>query len=145
MACLEGELVIVPTEILTGTCQCGAVRYKIDGTIHRLNVCHCPDCQKQSGSAFGMSLVIEPAAFHLEAGVPTEFVTTAASGREKTCVFCPACGVRLYNRTSRLMSVKAGTLDDTSWLRPDAHYWTSRRQAWVPLSRDVPSHDESGD
>jgi hypothetical protein len=47
----------------------------------------------------------------------------AASGREKTCAFCPECGVRIYNRTSQLMSVKAGTLDHTSLLRPDAHYW----------------------
>jgi len=29
------------------------------------------------------------------------------------------------------MSVKAGTLDDTSWLKPDGHYWTSRKQSWV--------------
>ncbi len=129
---------------ITGGCQCGAVRYRIDGKVYRLNVCHCLDCQKQSGSAFGMSLVIDPAAFLLEAGRLKEFVTTTASGREKTCAFCPECGVRIYNRTSRLMSVKAGTLDDTSWLRPDAHYWTRRRQPWVALADDVPVFEEAG-
>ena len=78
---------IVSSHALVGGCQCGAVRYRIDGTVHRLNVCHCLDCQKQSGSAFGMSLVIEPSAFRLEAGALKEFVTTAASGREKdVCV-----------------------------------------------------------
>lgn len=132
------------SDALTGGCQCGTVRYRIQGQVRRLNVCHCLDCQKQSGSAFGMSLVIEPGGFSLETGRLREFVTTAASGREKVCAFCPECGVRIYNRTGQLMSVKAGTLDDTSWLRPDAHYWTNRRQAWVPLPDDVPTFDKAG-
>jgi len=129
---------------LTGGCQCGAVRYFIDGGVRRLNVCHCLDCQKQSGSAFGMSLVIAPGCFRLESGTLKEFVTTTASGREKTCAFCPECGVRIYNRTSRLMSVKAGTLDDTSSLAPDTHYWAKRRQTWLPLPDDVPVFEEAG-
>lgn len=129
---------------LNGACQCGSVRYRVDGKVHRLNICHCLDCQKQSGSAFGMSLVIEPAAFHLEFGALKEFVTTTASGREKTCAFCAECGVRIYNRTSQLMSIKAGTLDDTSWIQPDAHYWTKRQQPWLALPDDVPAFEEAG-
>ena len=43
-----------------GSCQCGYVTYAVNGEPTSLNVCHCLDCQKQSGSAFGMSLVIEP-------------------------------------------------------------------------------------
>ena len=128
---------------LTGSCQCGAVRYCIDGGVHRLNVCHCLDCQKQSGSAFGMSLIIDPGCFQLESGRLKEFMTTAASGRQKTCAFCSECGVRIYNRTSRLMSVKAGTLDDTSVLAPDAHYWAKRRQRWLPLPDGVPVFEEA--
>ena len=126
-----------------GGCQCGTVRYSLSGEIHALNVCHCRDCQTQSGSAFGMSLVIEPAAFQIESGSLQAFVTTADSGRQKTCAFCPQCGVRIYNATSALMSIKAGTLDDTSWLRPDAHYWVTRRQPWLTLPKDVPVFEEA--
>jgi hypothetical protein len=126
------------THQLTGACQCGHVRYAIDGAVQRLNVCHCRDCQRQSGSAFGMSLVIAPDAFRLQSGTLKTFLTVADSGRQKTCAFCPECGVRIYNATSALMSVKAGTLDDTSSLTPDAHYWVVRKQAWTPLPADVP-------
>jgi hypothetical protein len=42
------------------------------------------------------------------------------------------------------MSVKAGTLHDTSWLKPDAHYWTKRKQPWTPLPTDVPCFEEAG-
>ncbi|MEQ8992776.1 MAG: GFA family protein [Pseudomonadales bacterium] len=126
-----------------GGCQCGSVRYSLVGEVHALNVCHCRDCQIQSGSAFGMSLVIDPAAFRLESGSLSEFVTTADSGRQKTCAFCPLCGVRIYNATSALMSIKAGTLDDTSWLQPAAHYWARRRQPWLKLPKDVPVFEEA--
>ena len=126
----------------TGGCQCGAVRYSIRSDAYRLNVCHCLDCQKQSGSAFGMSLVINPDSFRIETGALKSFRTISSSGREKTCAFCPVCGVRIYNRTTLLMSVKAGTLDEPSALAPDAHYWTQRRQSWVQLPDDVPCFDE---
>jgi hypothetical protein len=122
----------------TGGCQCGYVRYSLEGEVYRLNVCHCRDCQRQSGSAFGMSLVIAPDAFSLTSGELRTFELTADSGRTKTCAFCPKCGVRIFNRTNALYSVKAGTLDDTSDLMPDAHYWTRSRQPWTTLQLDVP-------
>ena len=126
---------------LAGGCQCGSVRHSIEGEVRALNVCHCHDCQRQSGSAFGMSLIIEPDAFKLDSGKLKTFQTTADSGRDKTCAFCPDCGVRIYNATRALMAVKAGTLDDRSWLTPDAHFWTRSKQSWTPLPTDTPCFD----
>ncbi len=126
----------------SGGCQCGIVRYVLDGEITRLNVCHCRDCQKQSGSAFGMSLVIPDETFRLTSGELKTFEVVADSGRKKTCAFCGNCGGRIYNETSALKSIKPGTLDDTSWLTPDAHYWTQSKQQWTPLSGDVPCYDD---
>jgi hypothetical protein len=42
------------------------------------------------------------------------------------------------------MSVKAGTLDDTSDLVPDAHYWTARKQAWVTIPESTPQWLDDG-
>ena len=88
-----------------------------------------------------MSLVVDPDAFELLSGELKEFETIADSGRAKQCGFCPHCGVRIYNRTAALMSIKAGTLDDTTWLEPDAHYWTKSKQEWTLLSDNLPSFD----
>ena len=44
-------------------------------------------------------------------------------------------------RTSALYGVEAGTLDDTSWLTPDAHYWTRSKQAWTPLPGGIPCYE----
>ncbi len=53
---------------VAGGCQCGFVRYRLEGPAGPLSVCHCRGCQRQSGSAFGMSLAVEPADFVLTAG-----------------------------------------------------------------------------
>lgn len=88
-----------------------------------------------------MSLVIKPASLKLEKGNLKTFELESASGRTKTCAFCPDCGVRIYNQTTALCSVKAGTLDDTSWLEPDACYWTASKQSWVTLPNEIPRYE----
>ncbi len=128
---------------MAGGCQCGVVRYRLSTQPLALNVCHCNDCQRQSGSAFSMSLIVDPGAFTLTQGKLSTFVTTADSGREKTCAFCANCGVRIYNQTAALMAVKPGTLDDRSRLQATAHYWVSRKQPWLVLADNLPQHDKA--
>jgi hypothetical protein len=124
----------------SGGCQCGNIRYRIDGKGLALFICHCKDCQIQSGSAFGMSLIVMEDEFHLVQGNLKTFEVSVDSGRRKTCAFCPDCGVRIYNTTGDRMSIKAGTLDDSTWLKPDAHYWIKSKQPWTQLPEDLPCY-----
>jgi hypothetical protein len=128
----------------TGGCQCGAVRYRIVGKPLELVVCHCTECQRQSGSAFGMSLVLPLRQLEILAGQVKFFEVRADSGRTKSCAFCPECGTRLYHRKGDTISVKAGTLDDTSALKPSAHYWTKRKQPWVQIPDGVRCFEDDG-
>ena len=121
-----------------GGCQCGRIRYRIDGAPLDLVVCHCTECQRQSGSAFGMSLFVAAPSFRLVSGELKSFKVRCDSGRTKTCTFCGDCGTRIYHQTnSASMSVKAGTLDNTSSLTPTAHYWTKRKLSWVVIPDGV--------
>ena len=52
--------------ILEGGCQCGAIRYEVLGAPVRLVICHCTDCQRQSSSAFGMTMVVHEEDFRLK-------------------------------------------------------------------------------
>lgn len=126
--------------MFAGGCQCGFIRYEISGTDGNLSVCHCTECQKQSGSAFGMSLNVAPERFELRSGRLKSFEVVCDSGRTKTCTFCPDCGSRIYHASEIGMSVKAGTLDDTSSLTPAAHYWTASKQHWVEIPEGIPSY-----
>lgn len=128
-----------------GGCQCGAVRYRIEGKPLDLAVCHCTECQRQSGSAFGMSLAVAAPAFRLIAGALKSFTVECDSGRIKTCTFCGDCGTRIHHQTNpAALSIKAGTLDDTSQLVPTAHYWTKRKQPWVPIPPGVTCVEDDG-
>jgi hypothetical protein len=129
---------------IAGGCQCGNIRYRLEGGPFEVVACHCIDCQRQSGSAFGMSLALKPDQFVLISGKLKNFIVTTDGGRTKTCAFCPACGTRIHHRSTRGLSVKAGTLDDTSGLKPTAHYWTKRKQPWVVIPDGVRQVKEDG-
>ncbi|MEM7225667.1 MAG: GFA family protein [Pseudomonadota bacterium] len=124
------------TEIHEGGCQCGAVRYRFTGRPQTLYLCHCRDCQKQSASAFGMSLWVARENFEIVQGTPKVWIRGAASGGQVICSFCPECGSRLFHAgapDSEVVSLKAGSLDDTSWLKPAGHLWTKSAQPWMRL------------
>lgn len=120
-----------------GGCQCGRIRYEIRAEPLTLYVCHCQECQKQSSSAFGMSMSVPSQAVVVLQGQAKEWTRKSDSGREVTCLFCGNCGTRLFHkpaRNSNIINVKPGTLDDTSWLQPIGNLWTKRAQQWMHIS-----------
>ena len=123
----------------TGGCQCGSVRYVLATEPIRVAACHCEECQRQSGSAFGMSMLVKKDSLTVT-GLTKQFARVADSGNEVTGVFCPECGVRIYHVLASapdVVSIKPGTLDDTRWLRPDLFIWMKSAQGWVPLPDNV--------
>jgi hypothetical protein len=73
-------------------------------------------------------------------GPTKQFMRLADSGNEVTGVFCPECGVRIYHvlkSAPEVVSIKPGTLDDTSWLRPSSFIWMRSAQGWVSVPDDV--------
>ena len=129
---------------MKGGCQCGFVRYELDGEPGALTVCHCKECQRQSGSAFGMSLAASRASLELACGTLKTFKVKCDSGRTKICAFCPECGTRIFHQIGENISVKAGTLDDVSTLKPDSHYWTRRKLSWVTIPSGIPQFSDDG-
>src|SRR5689334_1765369 len=130
---------------LTGGCQCGAVRYEITAAPTMAYTCHCTDCQRLTGSAFSTGLVVMAEAFHPSGGETRPFQRITDSGRTSTRWVCVACGTWICGgprpgtaEPETLVVVRAGTLDDTSWLRPVAHFWTRSAQPWVVLPEGDP-------
>ncbi len=128
-------------ETWAGGCQCGAIRYELaPAEILTLICCHCRECQRQSASAFGMSIILPRSAFRLLQGTLTSWERRSDRGAVNRANFCPTCGVRLCHDggdDSAVISVKAGSLDDTSVLSPAAHIWTKRAQPWVRMPGDA--------
>ena len=128
--------VTLPPPPITGRCQCGRVRYRITGRPIVFYLCHCTECRRHTSSAFGESLRLHRADLEIE-GEMKCFTRLSESGKQHDGWFCPDCGVRIVHGTagSEQVNIKAGTLDDTSWLVPAGHIWTDRSSNSSPSER----------
>ena len=123
-----------------GGCLCGEIRHVLNGEPLTLYACHCTDCQRRSGTAFALSMVVSRASLILQKGKPVHFAVRLADGRTKTGQVCTACNTRLWGEAAKLPDIsilQPGTLDDTSWLRPCAHIWTRSAQPWFQFPKDA--------
>ena len=121
---------------ITGRCLCGAVTYSADAEPAVQAVCHCTDCQRQTGNPFSVLVAVPRDAFEISGDTLASFSTTGTDhGGETKRHFCSACGSPLFSAVSvmpQLVFIKAGSLDDASWLQPSVEAWTSSAQPWSP-------------
>jgi hypothetical protein len=125
-----------PALPMLGGCSCGAIRYEIASFPLLLYSCNCTDCQTRSGSAFALNMPVTASGFRIVQGEAKAWRYVSPRGVPVISWFCGDCGARLYGeRDARagIVNVRAGTLDDTSWLVPAAHFFTrsTSAQAWV--------------
>ncbi|RAI03275.1 aldehyde-activating protein [Acuticoccus sediminis] len=125
-----------------GGCACDAVRYIVTGDPVAIYACHCRDCQKQTGSAYALVLRLATDDFSVDWETLAAYERTAASGARMMCHFCPDCGTRIvHTRPDRgVVNLRAGTLDDPSFIVPTAHIWTSRALPGVEFPASVYTH-----
>jgi hypothetical protein len=120
---------------MKGGCLCGQIRYTVDAEPAFTGICHCKDCQKESGTAFNIVVAVPQPAVSIQ-GSPKTFVTTADSGKKNIRRLCPNCGSTILSEPEVLPGVsilRAGTLDDTTWLKPTMEIFCDSAQSWVQL------------
>ncbi len=121
---------------ITGRCLCGAVRYRADAAPVAQAVCHCTDCQRQTGNPFSVIVGVPRAALEVEGDTLASFTTTGEDhGGDTERHFCSACGSPVFSIAAvapQLAFIKAGSLDDASWLEPAIEVWTRSAQPWSP-------------
>jgi len=116
-----------------GGCLCGAVRYAVKREPHTVYACHCTDCQRSTGAAFGISLVVDRSAVAVEKGEPAPYAAQLSDGRTKQGMMCANCGTKLWSESMRnrdFLIIRPGSLDDRSWIEPVAHIWTRSAHSW---------------
>jgi hypothetical protein len=118
-----------------GGCRCGAIRYTVSAEPIAVMDCHCRDCQYASGGSHATAVVVPAPAFRLTQGTPRRFTSQGDSGRDVTRCFCETCGSPLFSEPpgSAIMVVKAGSLDDPSWLKHGGALYTKSAQPWAHI------------
>ena len=126
---------------IEGGCLCGAVRYTSDADPVATAICHCKNCQRQSGSAFSVIIGIPRASFSLQGDPMKSYEDRGESGQPVLRQFCGNCGSPVVSDvavTPDLLWIKTGTLDDPSQLHPQMHIWTDHQQPWVDVAQELP-------
>jgi hypothetical protein len=131
-----------------GRCACGAVQYRLSEDPLEVHACHCHDCQRVCGTAFVLSMAVHLRSLEVVKGDPVRFAFKTPEGIARCDQRCADCGCRLWSEIDGLDDIRMlrpGTLDDTRWIRPIAHIWTSSAQPWVEIPDDVLSFSEQPD
>jgi len=119
----------------TGSCECKSVRYQFNGEPLTCYACHCTDCQTASGSAFGLSMILNEKDIDIIEG-EVAVNTIDVNGTKTQKHHCAQCGTVFWFSADEypgLIALKPGTFDNTSWFRPIAHLWVRSAQPWVTL------------
>ncbi len=124
---------------LTGGCQCGAVRYRLEAAPTGANVCHCRMCQKAGGSPFVAFAGVRLDDLLWTRGAPKIFASSAVAERG----FCVECGTPLtYRILGRdRISVTIGSLDRPSGVAPAMQYGIESKLPWLDLIPTLPRRD----
>ena len=127
-----------------GGCSCEAVRYRLTSDPLFTNCCHCLNCQRQTGSAFVINLLIEADRVELLAGDPQPVDVPRDDGSTQRIYRCPTCQVAVFSEYGRpeVRFVRGGTLDKPSGIAPDGHIYTRSKLPWITLPSSAPAFED---
>ena len=123
--------------VLTGGCQCGAVRFAVSAAPVKISICHCRMCQKASGAPFASLADIEKTDFAWTRGQPAAFRSSSIAERD----FCRDCGTPLSFRRidGPRIEIMTGSFDRPDRVIPTRQYGTESRLGWVVGISNLPS------
>jgi hypothetical protein len=118
----------------SGHCLCGSISYRFDAEPEAVVLCHCDDCQRHSGAAFSVNVLVARETLEIK-GTPRTYQTVGSENRNvRERLFCGDCGSPIFTLLAEqpdVVIVKAGTLDDRAGLKPSAEVWWRRAQDWL--------------
>jgi hypothetical protein len=120
----------------TAACVCGEASIAVDGPLKIHAVCHCSNCRRRTGSAFGWSAYFPREALRRTGGEFVEYaMTNPRDGFDQQRYFCARCGSTLYWHDAKfpaLVGVAAGCLDEPPG-EPTLSATHAKKCAWVAL------------
>ncbi len=131
----------MPKQNIEGGCQCGSVRYVIEGEPIMTAICHCSTCRKANAAPavawamFGFSRV------QFVAGRLKKY----EASDEATRGFCPECGTQISFEAEYLpglIDITVGSFDNPESVQPSMHYWYSRHLSWAEFADSLPRYPE---
>ena len=130
----------------TGSCLCGEVSYSFnESSVISAHHCHCKDCQKSTGSGKATIIMIPENALQMNGEIKI-YTVTGTDGSHVSRGFCESCGsppISYIEEMQGIRLIKAGSLDDSSWLKIDSNFWSSTAREWSPVDETLHSFKQN--
>ncbi|MET1754471.1 GFA family protein [Novosphingobium sp. RD2P27] len=124
-----------------GGCQCGQVRYAVEGEPVHAALCHCSDCRASAGAPVMAWAAFASEHFSVLAGEARAYNSSRAAFRH----FCPSCGTGLWYVNEEalpgLVDIQIATLDDPEALPPTAHIQAAEQLSWMKGAENLMHFD----
>lgn len=132
------------SNVVRGSCLCGAVKYEVSPPYQRMLHCHCSRCRKATGTGHATNFIVEPHQLEWLSGedMITRYDLPTAKSFAKC--FCNRCGcpVPRLTRSGKVVVVPMGSLDDVPPFKPTDHIYWDSRAPWGCPSGGLATHAE---
>jgi hypothetical protein len=120
-------------------CCCGQLTATVEGEPVRRSMCHCLECQRRTGSIFGVQARWPRGQVKIE-GRSTKYGRVGDSGGKIDFYFCPTCGSTVYwtiDSQPELIAITVGAFADPNFPPPKFSVYESRGHPWSLLAKDM--------
>ena len=126
---------------IEGGCLCGRVRYRVDGELSAASHCHCSQCRRAHGAAFGTYADCSPEDFSWLTGAALVKVFEPETGIG--WAFCSECGATLAaTDQGKVNAITLGTVEGDPGIRPQSHIFVGSKAVWDEIGDALPQHDQ---
>ncbi|MEW9837605.1 GFA family protein [Mesorhizobium marinum] len=125
----------------SGGCQCGAVRFRVEGTLGDASVCHCRMCQKASGNFYLPLVSVREAKLTWTRGERRRFHSSSAAWRG----FCGECGTPLTYEAPDGIALAIAAFDEPEGIAPTIQWGTEAKLPYVDAVPDLPGEHTMAD
>jgi hypothetical protein len=129
------------TPFYTGGCQCGAVRFHVEGALGDASVCHCRMCQKASGNFYLPLVSVRDAKLTWTRGAPKKFRSSSVALRG----FCGDCGTPLTYEAPDGVALTIAAFDDPAGIAPRIQWGIEAKLPYVDTIHRLPGEDTMAD
>lgn len=128
------------SELQSGGCLCKKITYTFDRAyVISAHHCHCTDCQKSTGSGKATILLIPNESLQIN-GELKYYTITGSAGSNVSRGFCAECGsplISFVRENPDIKFIKAGSIDDSTWINADSNFWSSAAKSWSPVDETI--------
>ena len=124
---------------VSGSCLCGAVRYRAKDVPPQVTECHCSQCRKQAGHRYA-STGAKTSDMEIEGA---ETITWYRASPEAERGFCSVCGSTLFWKRSDedYTGILAATVDEPNALNVTKHIFVESKAGYYAINDGLPQFE----